>query len=152
MYLDCKERMSCLVLSCISNTLDTSYTSCSQNGRHVLICGRWPASRRPCAKLTNTTILSYRWLCITGLWNHDPGIPQFFCAVVLIYRFLAFLYRSKTNRADDWINDWNTNKNDYFQFTFYLNDLYTSTHMTELSSKKGSITKWTQILFSYYKL
>lgn len=35
MYLDCKERMSCLVLSCISNTLDTSYTSCSQNGRTV---------------------------------------------------------------------------------------------------------------------
>lgn len=87
MYLDCKERMSCLVLSCISNTLDTSYTSCSQNGRHVLICGRWPASRRPCAKLTNTTILSYRWFCITGLWNHDPGIPPFF---VLWFWFTGF--------------------------------------------------------------
>lgn len=54
---------------------------------YVLICGRWPASRRPCAKLTNTTILSYRWFCITGLWNHDPGIPPSF---VLWFWFTGF--------------------------------------------------------------
>lgn len=42
---------------------------------------------RPCAKLTNTTILSYRWFCITGLWNHDPGIPPFF---VLWFWFTGF--------------------------------------------------------------
>lgn len=102
---------------------------------HVSICGRWPASRRPCAKLTNTTILSYRWFCITGLWNHDPGIPPFF---VLWFWFTGFwlFYRGQKQTADDWINDWNTNKNYYFQFTFHLNDLYTSTHMTELSNKK----------------
>lgn len=74
---------------------------------HVSICGRWPASRRPCAKLTNTTILSYRWFCITGQWNHDPGIPPFF---VLWFWFTGFwlFYRGQKQTADDWINDWNT--------------------------------------------